>query len=46
MHIILDRHLHFSRGGTKCPTTLEIEFVVKIIVAGFLDSPLNQQRLL
>ena len=45
-HFLLDRHWHFSRRETKVPTTIKTEFVVIIFVAGFLNSPLNQKRLL
>ena len=43
---LLDLHWHFSRVGCKSPTTLEMEFVVIIVVARFLDSPFIQKRLL
>ena len=44
-HFLLDWHWHFSRREAKVPTTLKMEFVVLIIVAEFLNSPLNQKRL-
>ena len=43
---LLDLHWHFSRVGCKSPTTLEMEFVVIIVVAKFLDSLFIQKRLL